>query len=329
MSRRLAPLLLLLLASPVRAQEPVPIERGFTPDPVRISGAGGGDRSLRELGAGCDGYIASEPTRVLELQDDFSFLRLFAVSSATITLALRGTDGRWRCGGQRIGPAVMEEGSFGPGRLEVYVGGPEPGVRVGFDLSVTEFRSVGPSVGGGPEANVGLTLDAEEGRFRGRRLRRGFLPDPREDGGTATGVLDIRSVGPECRGFVQSDPSHLLTLRTDFDYFRVQLGDAAGRATLMVRTPGGRYLCSSPDERNAFVDQDAWTEGDYLVWVGARERTETVSYRICYTEVRPAEGTVYCGRDRMGARTRSPSRRRAADSEESTRPDEADDEDED
>ncbi len=279
----------------------VPLESGFTPDPIRFSGQGGGERGLRSLGAECEGFVGDRPARVLELTTDFAFLRVFAVSAAPVALALRDASGQWRCGAQRLGGAVMEEGAFAPGRLEVWVGGVEQGATVGFDLAVTEFRSVGPSVGGvTTDLNIGLELEVEAGRFRDRRLRRGFLPDPREDGGTATGSIDVRSLGPECRGFVESAPSHRLTLRNDFDYFRVQLGDAAGRVSVVLRTPGGRYLCSAPDGSNPFVDQDAWPEGDYLIWVGPRQRGEESEYRICYTEIRPAEGSVHCGSDRMG-----------------------------
>lgn len=307
---RLAPSFALLLAgwlaaAPAHAQDDdvLPLATGFTPDPVRMSGEGGGSRTLRALGASCDGFVGDAPTEVLELQTDFAFLRVFAVSRANITLALRSPDGTWRCSGDRIGSAVMEEGAFAPGRLEIWVAGPERGEPVGYDMSVTEFRSVGPSVGGeAGEIDIGLTLDAEDGRFRGRRLRRGFLPDPRQDDGLSGGAIDVRSLGPECRGYVGALPSHVLTLRNDFDYLRVQIAGAEG-VTLVLRTPGGRYLCSSPDERPPSLDQDAWAEGDYQIWVGSRDRSTRQPYFVCYTEARPAEDRrLLCG---AGATPRS------------------------
>ncbi|MGE0784693.1 MAG: hypothetical protein AB7S26_03320 [Sandaracinaceae bacterium] len=308
-ARTLLPLVALAIAGAagiVRSQDAVTIATGFAPDPVHLSGTGGGDRSLRELGAGCDGFVGDAPSKRVALSTDFGFLRVFAVSAAPIVLAVRDERGQWRCTGRRIGVAMMEEGRFPQGHLEIWVGSPERGTPVGFDVSLTEFRSVGPAIAAASvEPSVTLDHEATEGRFRGRRLRRGFLPDPREDDGQASGTVDVRSLGPECRGFVESQPSHILTLRSEFDYFRVQLGDAAGQATLVMRTPGGRYLCSAPEERNAFLDQDAWPEGEYPIWVGVRAATEgvpaPVPYHICYTEVRPAEGTVHCGHDRMGS----------------------------
>ena len=320
---RLAPWLALwLVAAPAHAQDDaLPLATGFTPDPVRMSGEGGGARSLRALGASCDGFVGSAPAEVLELQTDFAFLRVFAVSRANITLAIRQPNGNWRCSGERIGAAVMEEGAYGPGRFEIWIAGPERGAEVGYDLSITEFRSVGPSVGGtAGEVDIGLELDGEDSRFRGRRLRRGFLPDPRQDDGLSGGAIDVRSLGPECRGYVGSRPSHVLTLRNDFDYLRVQLARAEG-VTLVLRTPGGRYLCSSPDGRPPALEQDAWAEGVYRIWVGSRERAERAPYFVCYTEARPAEGRrLLCGeggelRDEAELR-----REEAASSQEESRP---------
>ena len=48
-------------------------------------------------------------------------------------------------------------------------------------------------------------------------------------------------------------------------------GEPCGVATLVIRSPGGQYWCSSPEELNAFIDHDTWTEGLYHIWVGARE----------------------------------------------------------
>ena len=290
------------VAATAAAQEPIALSTGFTPDPVRVEGTAGGERPLNTMAAGCRGYVGDAPAAVFELESPFGFLRFFAVSPRDVTMAVRGPEGRWQCSGEPLGGAPREQGAFTPGRYEVWIGSAETGVEVPFELQITEFRSVTPltgrldeaaPVGGGAE--LGLTVDAEEGRFRDRRLRRGFLPDPREDGGRAGGEIDVAMLGPGCDGFVGARPSHVVELRTDFDYFRIQLGEAAGVATLVVRTPGGRWFCSSPDDVDAHVDQDAWPEGSYQIWVGAHEPDAAPDYRICYTEVRPAEGHVACG----------------------------------
>lgn len=277
---------------------PTALETGFTPDPLTLSGHTVGARPLRELAPSCPGHVGSEPSHVLEVDTRIPFLRLFVLAPQDVTVAVRSPDGGWRCGSVRPGVAPRVEASFAPGRYEIWVGSAQPGIDVTYELRLTEFRSVSAATdetattAGGSE--IGLTVDAAEGRFRDRRLRRGFLPDPRQDGGRAGGGIDVRLLGASCLGFVEAVPSHVLTLRNDFDYFRVQLGDARGTATLVLRTPGGRFLCSAPDDAEAFVDQEAWPAGDYRIWIGSRDPDAHPEYRVCYTEVRPAEGREAC-----------------------------------
>jgi hypothetical protein len=299
----------LLSPSVASAQEPLSVSTGFVPDPIRAAGRTAGARPLNERAPGCYGYVGESPDQVVQLESRFGFLRMFVVAPRDVTLAILGPDGRWRCSGEPLEGAPREQGIFPAGRYEVWIGSTERDLEVPYELHITEFRSVTPltgrmdeagAVGGGAE--IGLQVDAEEGRFRDRRLRRGFLPDPREDGGRAGGGVDVGLLGANCRGQVEPRPSHVLTLRTDFDYFRIQLGEAAGRASLVVRTPGGRFFCSAPQERNAHVDQDAWPEGEYRIWVGSTEEGASPEYRICYTEVRPAEGSSACGYDRDSGR---------------------------
>lgn len=295
----------LTLASVAAAQDPVALRTGYTPDPLRLTGRTAGARPINVLAAGCRGHVGESADHVLQLDSRFGFLRFFVVAPRDVTLAVRGPDGRWRCSGEPLGGAPREQGAFAPGRYEVWIGSTQTGLEIPYELMVTEFRTVTPlsgqieeahAIGGGAE--LGLEVDADEGRFRDRRLRRGFLPDPREDGGRAGGDIDVGLLGADCAGFVAARPSHVVTLRNDFDYFRVQLGDAAGHTTLVLRTPGGRYFCSSPSDANPHVHQDAWPEGQYRIWVGAQEAGASPEYRICYTEVRPAEGRVACGSDR-------------------------------
>lgn len=301
--RALAVVIVLLLApAAARAQaDPFVFETGFTPDPARLQGRTAGTVALHTRAPSCRGFAGTEPDHVVELRTGFGFLRMFLIAGQELTLAVRGPDGGWRCATARGDAPALHEGRYGPGRYEIWVGGPAHGDHVSYELQITEFRSVGPGESRAPGAamslDVGLDLDAEEGRERDRRIRRGFLPDPIEDRGTTQGDIDIRLLGPRCLGFVTAQPSHVLTLRDDFDYLRVQLGGAPGAATLVVRTPGGRYLCHAPEDANAFIDQDAWPEGVYRIWVARRAPETEARYRICYTEARLAEAGATCGVD--------------------------------
>ncbi len=270
-----------------------PIATGFTPDPLRLSGTTQGARPLSGIAPGCRGYVGAEPDHVVTLARRFGFLRFFVTAASDVTLALRAPDGRWHCAGRPLGGAPREEGRWAEGRYEVWIGSTQPDGHVAYELNVTEFRSVGPAtsrgetgvISGGQE--VGLSVDAERGRFRDRRLRRGFLPDPVTDGGTAGGEVDVAALGGGCRGRVDPQPAHVLTLADDFDYLRIAVVDAPGPVTLIVRAPTGAYLCSTPDEGLPAIVQDAWVAGRYLVWVGTRD-VSAPTYRLEYSETRPS-----------------------------------------
>lgn len=282
----------------VRAQdEPVTLATGFTPDPLRLAGRTAGARPLSERAPGCRGYVGAAPDRVFELGTDFGFLRFFVTSRENVTLAVRAPDGEWRCSGRPLLGAPREEGAFAPGRYEVWIGSIAPGAEIGYELSVTEFHSVTPATGRTLEgtaissgADLGLEIAAEEGRFRDRRFPRGFLPDPRIDDGQAGGSIRAGLIGGGCRGRIEAQPNHVVELRDDFDYFRVELEAPEGATSLIIRTPSGGYLCSAPDEGNPRIERESWPQGRYRVWVGSRARDETPEYRIVYSETRvPSE----------------------------------------
>lgn len=315
---RLVCALVLLVAAPVHAQEALSIETGFTPDPAHLTGHTGGREALTSRAPSCRGFVGHDPNHVLQLGSDFGFLRMFVVAGPRLTLAVRGPDGGWRCATARQHHPALQDGRYPAGRYEIFVGSGEPGLVVEYELSVTEFRTVGPRQGlGRSNRAMDVGLEPEEwpgwrdwsgerrrevcgGRDEVDCIRRGFLPDPMETEAQAGGPIDLRLLGAECQGHVSAAAGHLLLLRNDFDYFRVQLGDTIGSASLVVRTPGGRYLCSAPTETNAFIDEDVWPAGVYHIWVGSREPEATPTYHLCYTEIRPAEGSIMCGHDRSG-----------------------------
>jgi len=295
-------LILSILATPALGQAqsdaPIRLATGFTPDPAHARGRTVGTIALRTRAPSCRGFVGTEPDHRLELRSAFGFFRMFLVAGQELTLAVRGPDGGWRCSTAHGETPALHEGPFAAGNYEIWVGSLSHGSHVEYELSLTEFRSVGPSVEGAAGRSggidVGLDAHAETGRFRDRRIRRGFLPDPIRDAAQAGGDVDARLLGADCRGFVGAAPNHLMTLRDEFDYLRIQLGGNVGETTLVLRTPGGRYLCSSPEEANAFVDQDAWSPGIYMIWVGSRREQTSPDYAICYTEARLGEGSATC-----------------------------------
>ncbi len=270
----------------------VPLSTGFTPDPLELAGQTRGAVPLSARAPGCRGYVGDAPDQVLRLESPFGFLRLFVTAPQDVTLAVRSPDGRWSCTGRPLLGAPREEGAFQPGVHEVWIGAVRPHEVVPYTLHVSEFRSASPRAGGlavdGAGVDIGLSTHAPEGRFRGRRLRPGFLPDPRRDGGFAGGPRSASLLGAGCRGELHSLPGHLLELRNAFGYFRVHVREAEGPVSLVVRTPSGEVLCSAPDGGLPAIEQEAWPAGSYRIWVGSRTAGSEPRYRIEYTETRPA-----------------------------------------
>lgn len=297
----------LALAGDVRAQDGVApdvhaqedatrLATGFTPDPVRLSGRTGGLVPLSERAPGCRGYVGSSPNHVLEIGAEIGFLRLFVTSREHVTFAVHGPDGGWSCSGRPLLGAPREEGRFGPGRYELWVGSALPGGQISYEVSITEFHSVTPATGRSIEgpaitsgADLGLEIGAEAGRFRDRNFPRGFLPDPRVDEGRAGGSIRVGVLGGGCRGRVEAQPNHVMSLREDFDYFRIEIDAPEGATGLVIRTPSGGYLCAAPDDGPVRIERDAWAAGRYRLWVASRARDETPDYRIIYSETRAPE----------------------------------------
>ena len=215
----------------------VPLRTGFTPDPVRFGGTTRGDARLAAAASepSCAvGYFGATPSHLLELETRVGFMRLYATGEADLAIAVRDAEGRWHCNDDTYGRHPSVEGSWLPGRVEVFIGTHELGTSAKYELRLTEARSMRP--GAGPEGgeagdetglarDAGLVIDTETGRFDAIRLRRGFLPDPRFLAGHTEpdddGTVDISVLGGDCHGFTPGAPAHVITLIDDFDYLQL------------------------------------------------------------------------------------------------------------
>jgi hypothetical protein len=300
-----------LLAWPSSAQEtvPVPLAPGFTPDPLTVVGVAQGRASLRSLGAPCDGWTTEAPLRRFAIDEAFVFLRFATDDARRLLLAVQDPEGGWRCGRQ-VATESHVEGRFEAGVHQVWVArtGELEGPPVPFSVAITEMRSVvarvrdreaRPTVTG---ADLGLDVRAATGRFDGDlTLRRGFLPDPQDLEGEASGTVDVRRLGTGCEGFVERAPNHVLTVGRggqaclgfddpsgdELDYFRLQV--LGGEDLVMVlRNADGTYECSAPPLGGTpRIVADDWPVGCYLIWIGVRTAGARVPYRLRHTEVRP------------------------------------------
>jgi hypothetical protein len=324
-SLRLALLVAIVLApgSATTAQHEarVSIRTGFVPDPADFEGHVTGTQSLVPVaGPECIGFFGTGPSHVFSLDTRFGLLRFYATAETNLVLAARTAEGSWICNDDRFGTTPAVEGTFMPGRVEIWVGTHDPGVSVDYILQLTETRSVRPGVGAlGMEddralaVELGMISDGENGRFDGIRLRRGFLPDPRWLEGDAGPIppapgaapveaedpIDVSLIGTECRGLVDAQPSHVITLLEDFDFLQIYLcaPDDLGRCVTMATPlsfvtlgPDGRFRCDVSEgqftELSRGSEGGGWPAGAYRVWVATHHPDERPHYRLGISEIR-------------------------------------------
>lgn len=308
-------LCLALSAAPgLDAQPPlpgvVPLRTGFIPDPAVLEGFAEGvaGLALSDPPECAEGFFARTPTHVFAFETRVGFLRFYATSLGDLAIAVRDAEGHWHCNDDRFGRHPSVEGTWVPGRVEVWVGTHLPGERHPYQLRMTETRSMRPGVGpeGGDSGDetelardAGFLVDAESGRFDGIRLRRGFLPDPRVLAGDSTlpegqDGTDASVMGGECHGLVAHAPSHVITLLDDLDFFQLYLlplnedrwpSDEAPGLSMMILRPDGTFVCDDADE-GLELSAASWPPGVYRVWIGTELGEAPLPYRLGLSEIR-------------------------------------------
>lgn len=119
--------------------------------------------------------------------------------------------------------------------------------------------------------------------------------------GQAEGDTDSGSLGlpQSCRGFYAGNPEHVLRVRGDVDYLRLET-DADGDPTLMLVAEDGAVYCDDDggEGLNSRIE-GSFPPGTYRVYVGSYQPNRSDSYRLLIT----AEHAAARARP---ARTRAP-----------------------
>ena len=101
-----------------------------------------------------------------------------------------------------------------------------------------------------------------------------FSPDPFRTPLVGGGDVDAnsRTLGEECFGFISVEPDFRLTAQEPFPLLRfIFIADTITTdTTLIIRTPGGQFLCNNDSfgTSNPMVDVVNAAAGDYTVWLG-------------------------------------------------------------
>jgi hypothetical protein len=114
---------------------------GFLPDPRRVTGQSGGSTQGNRFGRStigpCRGTIPEAPQHELELDGDFSWLRLTVDAASDTTLVVVGPAGQVYCHDDVVGLNPEVATAFPAGRWQVYVGSIGPAGP--YTLEVSEL----------------------------------------------------------------------------------------------------------------------------------------------------------------------------------------------
>lgn len=167
---------------PANAASAVPevrIGHGLVPDPrVFEAPFPRPTRRANSLEAGCSGWIASQPTFTLVLEDDFPTLSILTRSSVDAVLVVRTPSNEIVCVDDVDGRDPVLSGRASAGRYEVFVGTYEPGeVDARFRLAVSERATVHPASLDEVAASAVLPLRRSDEASRPTRLQPGRVRD--------------------------------------------------------------------------------------------------------------------------------------------------------
>ncbi len=290
------------------------LEQGFLPDPYWSVLVGGGSlpvpphdltNPIPAVVSECGGYASSAPQFRLDWRGLSTRLRMFFIpatpADADTGLAVHGPEG-WLCN-KSFAPGFLEPlvEFINPleGEYSVWVTHESaPDVPVSGVLYVTEklyYPTFLPRALTTDAISLVNGLDsAQPSAQAAAELPELFDPDPLTIPVTAGGLLDIPALNPEldartgCEGYMDAAPDITLNLTTQQSLLRLFFlpDDGVADATLILRTPDGRWYCSddSYDSVHPTLNLVSAQPGSYQVWVGT------------YTAPDPLPGMLYVTR---------------------------------
>lgn len=258
------------------------LNTGFSPDPVNVQIAAGGNVDVSEAGIGdmCWGYASAAPDYELSYTAGSVFdLYLSASSNNDTVMIVNAPDGSWHCNDDMIGldPGMMFENPMS-GVYDIWVG--TYGSQGSTPAATLHISELGYGVDGSSTGNDYEPYEGGSGaldfslpaNYGGQRLNTGFVPDPVNIQIAAGGDIDVAttSIGDMCWGYTTSAPDYELvyTAGSTFDLYLSATSDQD--TVMIVNAPDGTWHCNDDGAEglNPGLMFDAPQTGTYDIWVG-------------------------------------------------------------
>ncbi|MEZ4630747.1 MAG: hypothetical protein R2880_08575 [Deinococcales bacterium] len=121
-------------------------------------------------------------------------------------------------------------------------------------------------------------------------LTPGFQPDPLSFEYISGGPVDANAnYGGDCKGFIASEPDHVVTLEQDFPYLRITVKSGKDTTMILESSDGSVIICKDDISRENFNPQigQALDSGVYKIYIGSYDAGNLANYSISFSESSP------------------------------------------
>ncbi|MBC7812458.1 MAG: hypothetical protein H7175_14985, partial [Burkholderiales bacterium] len=227
-------------------------------------------------------------------------LRVLFASVGDATLIINAPSGDWFCNedGEGLNP-IVDIANPDEGQYDIWVGSLNEGDIIAGYLMVTESESTPSSIitpafattsDTITTATTALNLDLAP-NFGSTALAAGFIPDPHTVLGIQSGgPIDVRllGIGADCSGFVTAAPDYNVAWSGSTQNLRIFFvaDNPTQDATLVVNLPNRQWVCNDDATGgvNPAINITNPPPGDYDIWVGSFNATESITGTLYITE---------------------------------------------
>ncbi len=117
-----------------------------------------------------------------------------------------------------------------------------------------------------------------------------FQPDPMIFGYISGGPNNAEeNYGNECKGYIASEPDHVLTLEADFSYLRIYVSSSSDTTMIVIPTTGGQVMCNDDMASGNHNPQIATSfgAGVYHIYIGSFDVDGLANYNIYFSSSNP------------------------------------------